>query len=84
MYFVGRIFDAFYITALVVRSLSPKFVEPEEIGRLYAILSIIENFSQTIFVPTYNKIYNNTVSSTPAAYLYVSITVLAITGILFM
>lgn len=84
MYFSGRFFDAFYITPLVVRSVAPKFVEAEEVGRLYAILSIIENLAQTVFVPMYNTIFNTTLTSFPGAYLCVSMAMLATTAIIFM
>lgn len=85
MLYVGRVFDSFVtIRGLVVRSVLSKFVEPDELGRSFSIIGIIEAIGKFIFVFIYSNIYENTLETWPGAFYFATFITMIITIVLFM
>lgn len=84
MIYVGRVFDAFVtIRGLVVRSVLSKFVDPDELGRSFSIIGIIEAIGKFIFVFVYSTIYENTLETWPGAFYLATFIAMIATIILF-
>lgn len=82
--YVARSFDAFIsIRALVIKSILSKFVDPEELGRSFSIIAIIEAICKMIFVSLYSEIYVNTLESWPGAFYFATLIFFIITAVLF-
>lgn len=72
MYYVGTVVDLFLgVRAIALKSIISTFVEPNEIGRVYSILGIMESLVQFIFPAMYSAVYINTLETfVGAMYLF--------------
>ncbi|XP_059607866.1 probable peptidoglycan muropeptide transporter SLC46 [Phlebotomus argentipes] len=71
-YYVGTVVDLFLgCRPIALKSIISTFVEPNEIGRVYSILGIMESLVQFIFPAMYSAVYINTLETfVGAIYLF--------------
>lgn len=85
MMYVAQTFDAFTsVRALVIRSIISKLVDPDELGRSFSMIAIIEAFDRFVFLSFYSIIYERTLETWPGAIFFVSFIILSITACLFL
>jgi len=83
MLYVARSFDMFSgVNNVANRSIVSIVVNKNEIGRVFSLMGLLENFSKLIFLPIYTNVYKQTVNTFPNAYFIVSfVGTVIITGI---
>ncbi|GAB0091592.1 uncharacterized protein DMENIID0001_064480 [Sergentomyia squamirostris] len=71
-YYVGTVIDLFLgCRPIALKSILSTFVDPNEIGRVYSILGIMESLVQFIFPAMYSAVYIHTIESfVGAIYLF--------------
>lgn len=85
MMYIAQTFDAFTsIRALVIRSIISKLVEPDELGRTFSMLAIIESIDNYVFTSFFSIVYERTIASWPGTFYFVSFVILVITACLFL
>jgi len=85
MLYVARTIDMFIsVRALTIKSVLSTFVDPEELGRIFSIIGIIEAFGKFVFVSIYSIIYEETLETWPSAFYMCSFVCLLVTAFLFV
>ncbi|KAL3288491.1 hypothetical protein HHI36_002933 [Cryptolaemus montrouzieri] len=68
--------------APMLRSLLSKITEPHEVGKIFSVLVMCENFLQMLGSPLYTYIYNETLDTHPEFFNFVTVGVLGLIIIL--
>lgn len=85
VFFIGRSFDAFQVSVVVLKSLVVQFVNSNELGRLYSVVSVIETVSLSAFKSLYNNVNIETAEKGwPVAYLCITMITLIVMILSFM
>ncbi|CAG9865178.1 unnamed protein product [Phyllotreta striolata] len=73
------------VTPIGMRSFQTKIVSENDLGKAQSLFGVFEALAPAIASPVYNKlIYNNTITSFPAAFFFFSILLYAVGSILIM
>ena len=82
-----RVFYAYQIVSTIGnckfsigRSLLSKFCEPDEVGKMFSILSILLSLTFMISNPIVRQLYNETIESFPGAFLLLMAAMLTVSG----
>ena len=62
------------------RSLISKYCEPDEVGKIYSIQSIVISISFMVSNPLVRGLYNKTLETFPGAYLLLNASLLVLSG----
>jgi hypothetical protein len=82
-----KVFYAFQIVSTIGnckfsigRSLLSKFCEPDEVGKMFSILSILLSLTFMISNPIVRQLYNKTIDSFPGSFLLLMAAMLTVAG----
>lgn len=85
MFYIGTSFDLFISTkAIAIKSMISKKVEPQELGKIFSVLGILESLNGFVFPSLYSFIYLNTVENFIGAFYFLSEGFFTLTLILFV
>ncbi|XP_066249962.1 probable peptidoglycan muropeptide transporter SLC46 [Euwallacea similis] len=68
----------------MTRSLLTKLVKPEEAGKIFALLNVVQNLLSLVGSPIYTTLYNATLESNPGTFLFLSSTIFTLDSILLV
>lgn len=78
MFYVGAAVEMFSTgTGISVRSIASKVVLPNEVGKLNALLGLIESLEPILYAPVYLTVWDATRDSFTVAFLLLSIALIA-------
>uniref|UniRef100_T1GHM7 Major facilitator superfamily (MFS) profile domain-containing protein n=1 Tax=Megaselia scalaris TaxID=36166 RepID=T1GHM7_MEGSC len=72
-YYIGGALTLFESMRVIpIKSISSTLVEPDEIGRLFSLMSLLDSFGGFFFPPLYSKVFISTVDTFPGAFYILS------------
>lgn len=84
MFYVGAAVEMFTTgTGIAVRSIASNVVMPDEVGKLNALLGLVESLEPTLYAPIYLSVWDATRDTFTVAFLLVSIALISPALIIF-
>lgn len=66
------------------RTLLSKVVEPDEVGKVFSVLLLLETLLGAVVYPVYSLLYNATIETLPSAYNFVTSGIISIEILLLL
>lgn len=67
-----------------IRSAATKCVNPEDLGKAQSLFGVMEALAPAIAIPAFNKLYEVTISTYPAAFFIIGLVLYALVSIVVL
>lgn len=85
MFYIGTTIDIFISTkAIAIKSIISKKIPPQELGKIFSVLGILESLNRFVFPPLYSYVYLKTVDTFVGSIYFLSEGFFLLTLILFV
>jgi len=69
---------------VIVRSMLSKIVRPDEVGKMFSLLGVLESLLPLVMVPAYAMLYRSTATVFAGAFFFLSVAVTLPAEAIFM